>query len=157
MSTLPSILLWLDPGGTTGAAWLRHGQFHCDQVTGTVQFGEWLEDRLNDEVYGSCEVGWESYLVTGARSAESTIALRVIGVAEYLAHRYGAGVLPEVPSSARTVISNDVLKRLGWHTPGLDHANQAARHLAAWLARERLLTPDQREAFTSSLAAGTPE
>jgi hypothetical protein len=131
----------------------------CCQTVGVEAFGNTLDELLSfyRQASLSCAVGWESYLVTGARSADSTDALRVIGVAQWLAHRYSAEVLPEVPSSARTVVSNDLLKRLGWYTPGLDHANQAARHLAAWLAREHLLTPDQREAFTSSLAAGTPE
>lgn len=154
MRTLPRTVCWVDPGQHIGIAILEQDTFQSFQLEGIRQFGGWLETALG---FGGVALGWESYLVTGARSAESTVALRVIGAAEYLALKYGAEILPEVPSSARTTVSYRVLCALDWYTPNQEHANQAARHLAAWLAREHLLTPDQREAFTSALGEGTPE
>jgi hypothetical protein len=159
---LPFTTIWLDPGFSTGFATLTGGEFSSFQTEGLEDFGDMLHTMLDASGFGaafglSTAVGWESYLVTGARSRESTVALRVIGVAQWLAHRYAAEMLPEVPSSARTAVSDAVLRALGWYTPGLPHANQAARHLAAWLAREHLLTPDQRKAFTSVLSEGTSE
>jgi hypothetical protein len=146
-------VIWLDPGATTGIAVYEMDVFQAFQIEGLFPFGKWLECSLE---FGGVAIGWESYLVTGPRSAESTVTLRVIGVAQYLALKHGAEILPEMPSSARTGVSPAILKRLGAYHAGLPHGMQAMRHLVAWLAREHLLTPDQKNAFTVPVGGGTP-
>jgi hypothetical protein len=45
-----------------------------------------------------------------------------------------------MPSSSRNLgRSGDKLKKLGWHKPGRDHANDAGAHLLAHLLKENKL------------------
>lgn len=47
------------------------------------------------------------------------------------------------PSSARNLaLSNDKLKKLGWHRPGERDTNSATAHLLSYLLRARLLPTD---------------
>lgn len=150
------MVCWLDPGAETGIATYGHGVFAAYQIEGLYPFGVWADYTFAHTEGNRLAVGWESYLVTGPRSAESTVTLRVIGVAQYLALKHGVEILPEMPSSARTGVSPAILKRLGAYRAGLPHGMQAMRHLVAWLAREHLLTPDQKNAFTVPVRGGTP-
>jgi hypothetical protein len=155
MRGLPPVVCWLDPGLVTGIATYGHDVFAAYQIEGLYPFGTWLDYTLAhaDEPMA---IGWESYLVTGARSRESAVSLRVIGVAQYLALKHGAEILPEMPSSARVGISPAILKRLDAYQSGIPHAMDAMRHLVAWMAREHLLTENQRQAFTPLTDRGTP-
>jgi hypothetical protein len=150
------VVCWLDPGLTTGIATYGHGVFAAYQIEGLYPFGAWADYTFAHTEGNRLAVGWESYLITGARSRESAVSLRVIGVAQYLALKHGAEILPEMPSSARVGISPAILKRLGAYQAGLPHGMDAMRHLVAWMAREHLLTESQREAFTPLTDGGTP-
>lgn len=152
---LPGMLIYLDPGATTGYALLmRDGGFAAGQVQGTAAFGDWLGDVLTRTGVPT-HIGWEGYQVVGARSRESTVGLRVMGVAEYLACRHGARVLPEVASSMRTVAPTAAVHRLGWYRAGLPHAMDAARHLLAYLIRSGIAPELVRSAFTNPADSGT--
>lgn len=149
------MLIWLDPGGTTGwALMLRNGGFACGQAEGLWVFGEWLDDVLT-RTGVSVHIGWEAYLAVGPRSGESTQGLRVMGVAAWLASRHGARILPEVPSEMRNPASPEALKRLNWYRPGQPHAVDASRHLLAYLMRTGSAPELVRKAFTDPTDGGT--
>lgn len=144
MNDIPNIVTWLDPGLTTGWATLALGRkFESGQGTLT-ETGEYL-DTAAAVFMSDMAIGWEQYIVTpgGGRTGTAEPPLKVIGMAEWICYLNGCQRLKPVPSAMRLSSSADMLKRLGWYTPGQDHANQAARHLLAWLMREKLLTPEQ--------------
>ena len=143
------LLCYLDPGVTTGFALLTgSGGFAAGQVKGTPEFGRWLEDVFRRGHGTSMVIGWEAYRVMGARSWESTVGLRVMGVAEYLADLHGVQVLREVASEMRKPATPAALKRLGWYRAGQPHAVDASRHMLAHLMRTGIAPDIVRRAFT---------
>lgn len=152
--SLPKALIWLDPGETTGYALLTDRyEFACGQAVGLRPIGLWLDGALR--TYGDgAHLGWEAYRVLGARSHESTVGLRVMGVAAWLAMEHGSRILQEVSSEMRTPASPAALKRLGWYEKGMPHAMDAARHLLAYLMRTGIAPDIVRTAFTDGPDVG---
>ena len=74
------------------------------------------------------------YTPETAKKSRQTWSTEGIGVLRFLAHEYHCEFILQSPSSAKSFASNDKLKRIGWYTPGQDHANDAARHLMLWAA-----------------------
>lgn len=146
MNELPNLVVWLDPGLTTGWAELGLGtKFRCGQGS-QMEVGETL-DAAAALFMGDMAIGYEQYIVTpgGGRTGTAGPPLKVIGMIEWIGYLNGCQMLKPVTSAMRTVTTPDMLKRLGWYRPGMDHAMQAARHLLAWLLREKLLLPEQHE------------
>lgn len=150
-----STLIWLDPGATTGVATFTDGRFGSYQMEGLYPVGAWLDYSLSHGE-STLSIGWESYLVAGPRSAESAVALKVIGVAQYLALKHHAVIVPEVPSSMRKIATRAALERIGWWKAGQRHANDAAAHLLAHLVRTGAAPAIVRLAFTDPGEGGTP-
>lgn len=147
---LPRLVVWFDPGQTTGVAILttdllmsgvhvfRSRQWNTTEIVDELQD---LFDTFAIMRGQTAWVGWENYLVLAGGGAVGTPkhALEAIGVIRGVCDQYKVRRLASVPSSARNVISTDILKTIGWHKPGLDHANDASQHLAAWCLREGYL------------------
>lgn len=145
---IDGVLIWLDPGWTTGHAMLsRAGDFLCGQHVGVCELSDWL-DGLAPYWGPNVMLGWEAYQAVGARSAKSTYGLRVMGAAEWIAHRHDWQPLDEVPSSMRTVATVGALRQLGWYRKGQPHAMDAARHLLAHIMRTGIAPDIVRRAFT---------
>lgn len=143
----PKCVTWLDPGLTTGWATLVNGGKDFESGQGLFKdVGEYLQGNASLYVQDMA-IGYEKYIVTpgGARIGTAEPPLKVIGMAEFIGYWNACEMLPSVPSSMRLVASVQMLKKLGWYRHGLDHANQAARHMLAWMMRERLLTDEQEE------------
>lgn len=135
MSALPDVVVWLDPGKTTGAAWWidRRGVFGSGEydAEGTVA----LIRRMAQEYPGEgLAVGYERYNVTssGPRTGTPEHSLKVIGMVDSLADELGFMLLKPVPSSQRG-LGLIWYRRMGWHKSGKDHANDAAAHTLVWL------------------------
>lgn len=157
MDEYPQVVLWLDPGGTTGLAWIEYTPqgytFDCAQAVGTEAAAEVIHRLIScnrspsgglwwpktTEERHQVWVGWEQYIVTagGGRSGNPTPSLEVIGATKWICHDAGSRVLPPVPASYRIAATPELLKAIGWWRPGQPHAMDAARHLAAWLMREK--------------------
>lgn len=120
-------------------------RFRCGQGSMT-EVGEDL-DAAAALFVGDMAIGYEQYIVTsgGGRTGTAGPPLKVIGMIEWIGYLNGCQMLKSVPSAMRTVVTVDMLKRLGWYKPGMDHAMQATRHLVAWMIREKLLSPEQHE------------
>lgn len=154
MSGLPDVVMWLDPGKTTGAAWwidptavFGSGEYDAEGVDLLLRLtaGKYPGEKL--------AVGCEGYNVTsgGPRTGTPEHSLKVIGLVEQLAVELGFTLLKQVPSSQRKL---GLLwsRRMGWRKRGKRHANDAAAHLLTWLmarkpmpsfVREKLF-PDRR-------------
>lgn len=147
MNELPRMVTWLDPGLTTGWATLcNNGRTFESGQAQMVDVGGYLEGSASLYM-GDMAIGWEQYIVTpgGGRGGTAGPPLEVIGMAKWIGYWHSCQMLKPVPSAMRTVATADMLKRLGWYRPGRDHAMQAARHLLAWLIREKLLSSEQYE------------
>jgi hypothetical protein len=158
-TALPRLVVWFDPGQTTGCAVLATGHGF-----NTFRSAQWRTEEIVDEFQDLLDmyeipaghrawVGWENYIVTagGGMSGTPRHALEAIGVIRGVCDRYKVRHLASVPSSARKVVSAAVLREIGWYQPGQVHANDAAQHLAAWCLREGHLTQLLRPALRRSL------
>ena len=145
-------ILWLDPGRTTGWARLRDNQ-HFESGEAWVQLaGDIMHDHCAQS--GRALAGWEQFNITPAtyRLKGSSEAIEVIGIIRWLAVRHGAEVLPAASRQARMTVAPDVLRKLGWWKPGLPHANDAARHLLAWMIRSGTLEEEHKAILAESLS-----
>ena len=132
------VIEWLDPGKTTGVAVL-------DMESGRFFAGQYSKDELPlhlfemSVAYGQrLRLGYEQYLAAGGpHKGTSKHSQGAIGVIEAQVECHGITLLKPVPSSSRLVASPAFLRRMGWYTPGKPHANDAARHLLAYLLKQR--------------------
>ena len=78
----------------------------------------------------------ESFIITinTAKNTQATWSLELIGVARMVSRLYGGQELVlQSPAAAKRLMSDDLLRALGWHTKGKGHANDAARHLGLFM------------------------
>jgi len=145
-------VLWLDPGRTTGWARLRDSKGFESGEAWFQLAGEIVRDHCRQSK--KALVGWEQFTITPAtyRLKGSSEAIEVIGAARWIAADAGAEILPAAQRQARMTASSDTLRKLGWYRPGLGHANDAARHLLAWLTRSGNLTEEYRHVIAESLS-----
>ena len=130
-----SAVLAVDPGKTSGwASWvndeLQVGESPFLEMGNLAM--QWLHQ--NDGIIVA-----ESFIINAAtvRKSQAPWSLEVIGVLRYVCVRRGLPLVLQTPADAKRFTSDDVLKRLGWYTPGKGHANDTARHLVLYLARSR--------------------
>lgn len=142
----------VDPGGTTGLAFWDGG-FH----------GEWPQwaagaPRERRDTWPMVEdlCGWarrfgsdltfvvEEYRITQrtAQLSQQYTALEVIGAIKFLCHLYSCGIVLQKPGDAKRFASDRRIRAAGlWHQGGAGHANDAARHLYLWLAKNGYVNP----------------
>lgn len=150
-STVAAVVVWLDPGGTTGIAMWRHQDqtfgSRQDDFPGTGTVIETLAATYHHEL----DVGYESYHITpGSHVKHDGSSLRVIGMVEWLVHKHRAILLPsQQPSARRVGLLN--LKTVGWFKPGKVHANDAASHLLVYLLKRNQLPQELKERIAHGL------
>lgn len=132
-----STILAFDPGVTTGIAWLEDGKFDSMELT---------EHEVYDYVDEWCEhvdhIQVEAFIITQATSKKTVVydSLYIIGYLRYAAWRCGFSMAMTKPADVMTPFADSALKRVGWHKPGMGHANDAARHLAHHLVKTRQMS-----------------
>jgi hypothetical protein len=138
--TAPAVV-WFDPGLISG--WAR--------LTGDVfSSGEGNFIDIGDVVAWHCaqenevSFGWERFDITPAtyQMRGSSWSLEVIGVIRWLALEADQKILDPQSRESRLMVQENLLKAVRWHKPGLGHANDAARHLLAWLVKNHRLPDD---------------
>lgn len=79
----------------------------------------------------------EDYIITAGTAAKSQApwSLKQIGMAEYLAAKYDCPFTTQQPSAAKSFVTNDKLRALGWYVRGQDHGRDAQRHAVLYLVR----------------------
>jgi len=132
------MILAVDPGGTTGVAiWRPHyGIFTALQVpNGRLGFFEWFD---------SCDWAAQSKVdlaivcedfIIGAHTLKKTLQvdpLRIIGYLEGWSHILDVPFKLQAPATGKGFGTDTKLKHVGWYTPGLPHATDAARHLLTY-------------------------
>ena len=65
--------------------------------------------------------------------------LHGIGVVKWACYRANVPFTLQAPGDAMKLVSNDVLKTLGWYTRGKEHGRDATRHLVKYLVDQRLI------------------
>lgn len=142
-------ILTVDPGRATGWGVLENGEARFGEE-GFESFPEWAEGFLYSAFQRGAEfeVVPERFVIsqgtiTKARG-EANWSIELIGVLRYLARKYGHGFYLQGASDAKRFGTDKLLHRLGWWTPGSDHARDAARHLVLALARHDPTDLDRR-------------
>ena len=132
----------IDPGGTTGLAWL------------IWEDGEWLfgSDQIGDRY----ETEWWVDRTVGITTRDTTVIIErwdvranthqltnqddpryIIGWVDGFCHfQPHVTYVEQTPAQAKRFGDDLKLKRMGWYVKGEDHARDAARHLLTYLAKD---------------------
>lgn len=132
-----TLIAAFDPGVTTGVAWLLDGKFHADQFDES-QLYIWVDHHC--EEFGHVQI--EQFVINSGTVKKTIVydSLYIIGYLRYAAWRCGFGTSFTKPADVMAPFPDVALKRAKMHTPGKEHANDAARHLAHYMVRNRLIS-----------------
>lgn len=132
-----SLIAAFDPGTTTGVAWLEGGVFHSDQFN-EYDFYRWVDERC--EMFDHMQI--EKFVINAGTVKKVIVydSLYLIGYLRYASWRCGFPIDYTKPADVMAPFPDAALKRAGWHTSGKGHANDAARHLAHYSVRNRLMS-----------------
>lgn len=130
-------VLAVDPGKTTGLAHWDGKIVTFYQVPGRFS----LYGKVSAFLPEQPDIVVEKFIITPATAKLSAQydALYIIGYLEALSYEHELVFdLTQSPNDAKTFVTNEGLKTLGWWRPGRDwdHAMDAARHLALYLVRK---------------------
>lgn len=147
------IIYAIDPGKVTGVACYDPENNAHPEFWMTEDWQGLAEDLIE------CPVDHlviEKFTINNrtAQRAPDGLPLRIIGALEFVAWLQGYHLHYQDPPSVMRIITDDVLKALGWYTPTThgDHANDAARHLAVY-ALESRFAPDLKAIVEEVLRA----
>lgn len=154
METTPTRIdrvLAIDPGKTTGLAWLQQEngkitlensfEANPDEIIETIRptLAEWKPKTPGGTPLRLVVERFTITAQTAHKSQEASWALRTIGAVEQAARDVEYPLIAicwQKPAEAMTAFSNDKLKNLGlWHRGGEGHALDAIRHGALYLAK----------------------
>lgn len=127
------MILAIDPGGTSGIAWVRsRGSFNTQQVVGGAEgMIGWLSNLANE--YGCFDtidaVVCETFVPRPGAKSTQLDAMHIIGMLRYLCSVSGVPLIMQSPAQAKSFSTNEKLKAVGWYSVGEDHGRDAARHL----------------------------
>ena len=125
----------LDPGKMTGIARahvshiIKHDAFELPEDVAV----DWMWDNLYN-VTVICESIVIS-IATAKKSQDVQSSIRQIGVADHLCRRRGLPFALQPPSD-KAFGTDELLRALAWWTVGSDHARDASRHLAKFMAED---------------------
>jgi len=131
------MVLGVDPGLHCGMAELRDGKIRTWETAplDAASHASYLARRSRTTKVPLI-IAVERFTITGnRRRTAQPDALEVIGMLRFIAHTYTVQLYITGASDAQRVGNSNVLRALGWWTPGVDHLNQAAAQVAYTLAR----------------------
>jgi hypothetical protein len=134
-------VLAVDPGKTVGIACYSDGKFWSTQLprADAMPYIAGLMEGFCGKQPGSLYVVVERFYQGRAggpvRTTEND-AIEVLAVIEQLCVERGLRHSRQSPSDAKNVCPDLWLRYVGWWQPGLDHANDAARHIKLVLMRK---------------------
>lgn len=133
---MPNIV-GVDPGGTCGVAIYNVRGFQSFHVPGP-QAGRFITERVRrltelSHVFVACQ----RFIIVGGAQTQQPEALQTIGELTALADDDGKNITLELQNSADAAKagSRELLTQLDWWRPGMEHANDAARHVALTMLR----------------------
>lgn len=133
----PKPLLALDPGETTGVAWLKNGKIYLSQWD-TKDIGlsfEGLSIFLSDLI--PAHVRYEDYKVYAWKASDHSFASlhtpQWIGAIKVACRLANVTASTKMAQMAKAFWTDDKLKACGLYSPGLNHARDASRHLLYYM------------------------
>jgi hypothetical protein len=142
----------LDPGLMTGWSWLSPDFGFVSGEEDFMDTGELVKKFCSQR--GRKYVGWERFDITPHtwRMRGSSDAIEVIGIVRYLATLGGAQLITPMSREGKRQVPDGMLRALGWYRPGHGgHANDAARHLAAWMISQHFMSAEQQSMIAQYL------
>jgi len=136
------MLLTVDPGGTTGFAWVNDAEDELVPIAEQLppqQFLVWA-DMLADLWGEDLTIVVERFTITNrtlkVTRAGSYDAIEVIGTLRYFSKRScHRDIELQQPADVMRLFTDDWLRARGWFARGMPHANDALRHCAYRLAK----------------------
>jgi len=141
VSDLIPAILAIDPGGTTGVAWLTMDSEDGKHVFGSSEvdggfdgFVNGFHDQLLNAFLVVALVVEDFIINTGTvKKTQQTDPWAIIGYLRGWALRTNTMMALQTPATAKGFGTDTKLKHLGWHRPSKGgHANDAARHLLVY-------------------------
>jgi hypothetical protein len=130
----PLVVIGVDPGKKTGICYLdvdedgeiRRQVIEVGRDDVAKMLAAWM---INSDPDADREMAVERYTILDStvRKTRQPDALKVIGVAEDIARQAGFGFSFHAPADCKKLVTDDLLKRLGWYSTRLGHANDATR------------------------------
>jgi len=150
MFDTPRLIFGVDPGQATGLAWMLDDDFMSVDTT-PLEACDKISRMLRLRGDRSAVVAVERYNITQrtVKLSRQYDALEIIGVCRWLAHAHRATFVLQGASDAQRCGNREVLRTLGWWSPGGDHRNKAAAQVA--LAYQQTFPHE----FASRLEPGT--
>lgn len=128
--------LALDPGKTTGVAWLVDGEFGFREVVGRFDLYALLREWSSGGMIPEIVVEEWTVRADTAKLSTQVDPHRIIGYVEGLAQHNGWPFSLQTPAQAKSFGTDSKLAKLGWSaTTKGGHARDAARHLLTYLVR----------------------
>ena len=135
--------LAIDPGGTTGLAWLTVGEdgkmfFGSEQIEGRYEAETWIAQTIGlilvdvTVIIERWDVRKNTHSLTNQDDPRYIIGY-VDGISNALHH---VTYVEQTPAQAKKFGTDAKLKQLGWYVAGEDHSRDAARHLLTYLVRQ---------------------
>lgn len=130
------IIFSFDPGKTTGVAWY-------DTETEVFGSAQLTVEEIYEFVDEHCEriefAQIERFVITERtiKAAREDEPMDVIGYLKYAAWRCGFKVGWSLPADVMQSFPDAALRKAGMFARGMDHANDAARHLAWHLVKNK--------------------
>lgn len=144
-------VIGIDPGGTTGLFTVtvnENGYATTPAQIGPTEHHLELYNIIEntsaqfDDTYIVCE----SFLYRNdSRPGLVLISREYIGVAKLACERFrGCHYVEQSPAQAKGFVDNNRLKKLGFYTPNMRHAMDAARHATYFLVNNKEAPQDMR-------------
>lgn len=149
MTTLPRFILGVDPGKKSGVALLDLLLETCEgEEVAFDAYGSYLESLVDK--YRPAVVS-EAFVMNAntIKNTQAPWSLEAIGVARYMAGKYGCPFEVQPQSSAKRFATDERLKRLGWRRPGKGHLADGQRQALLFAVRygwwHELLGEEERD------------
>lgn len=132
--------LFVDPGKTTGYAWLLDGDHPDEATVGQAPAHEFVRIAAGflSQRPGS-RIVCEQYRITAQtlKKTRQPWSIEIIGVLKHWHQQtFGATYEEQRPGDALGLITDDVLAAFGvLASSDFDHANDACRHMLLWLLK----------------------
>jgi hypothetical protein len=136
------VTIGIDPGLTTGlylygtarARKLATAE-HIEVQYFPTHFDALLRHTVKMLSAAQVSIAVERYIITPktAKLSQQTEALEVTGMVKAIAALHGVSDVRQYAKANLKFASDDMLKAVGWSTPGMRHANDAARQAFAIL------------------------
>lgn len=138
----PRFYLALDPGKTTGCAWLvpdpaaGTAEFGYREVVGRFELYALLRDWASSGMVPEIVIEEWQVRADTAKLSSQVDPHRIIGYVEGLANQHGWPFTLQTPAQGKSFGTDEKLRLLGWEaTTKGGHARDAARHLLTYLVR----------------------